>query len=222
VKSTAIILTGVVSLGLAIYCGTQLRAQPQQQYNGQVQQTIATAPVAPPRTKIAVVNLQSVIRQYVKSRDLEVQYKSMYDNYNKDFEGKKARAVQLKSELEKADASVRDQLEQQLRNLQREADDMAEQAKKTLGKLRDEQAVQIYSEIEEAVKAYARSQDIELVLHFNDAIAPADLHNPAVVERKMATVGCMPIYVTPGMDITNMIAAMLNQRLGMAPQGTQR
>jgi Skp family chaperone for outer membrane proteins len=232
VKSTAIVLTGVVSLGLIVYAAAQLRAQTQQQYNGaqynnsqynagQVQQATATAPMAP-RTKIAVVNLQSVIKQYQKWRDFENGYKSLYDQYNTAFEKKKAQGLELKTQAEKADPSQRDDLEQRFKAIEREMQDMGEQAKKQLSRMRDEQAVQIYSEVETAVQAYARANDIEMVMHYNDAIVPADMHNPINIQRKLQTGACMPMYVAPGMDITNTIAQMLNQKLGMAPGAAPR
>jgi hypothetical protein len=64
-----------------------------------------------------------------------------------------------------------------------------------------------------------------MVMHFNDAVASVDLYQPGNVQRKLQTGACMPMYVAPGMDITNTISAMLNQRLGAAPApapGTQR
>src|SRR5262249_3804508 len=89
--------------------------------------------------------------------------------------------------------------------------DMGEEAKKLLSKKRDEQAVIIYKEIEEAVQHYARANDFELVLHFNDAIVPADMYSPMNVQRKLQIGACMPMYHHPQMDITAAVISMLNQ-----------
>jgi hypothetical protein len=56
-----------------------------------------------------------------------------------------------------------------------------------------------------------------MVMHYNDAVVPADLYNSVNIERKLQTGACMPMYLAPGMNITDTISAMLNQRLGPAP-----
>jgi len=218
VKKTVISLTALATLGVTAYLGSQLRAQNQPQAMSQVQQATATAPAAPLRTRIAVVNLQQVIRQYRKWNDFEQSYKNLYGQYNAEFERRKANGVALKSQLEKApDDAAREKIQQQLKDLERQVQDLGETAKKQLGKMRDDQAVQIYQEVEQAVQAYARANDIEMVLHFNDAVAPADLYHAANIERKLQTGACMPMYVAPGMNITDIISRMLNDRLGATP-----
>jgi Skp family chaperone for outer membrane proteins len=215
VKRTVIVLTAAATLGVTAYLGSQLRAQNQQQNQGQVRQATATAPVPPVRTRIAIINLQQVIKQYRKWTDFEQNYKSHYAYYNAEFEKRKTQGVSLKSQLDKAtDDAAKENIQQQLKKLEREVQDLGETAKRDLSKMRDEQAVQIYREVEEAVKYYARANDIEMVLHYNDAIVPADLYNPVNIERKLQTGACMPMYSAPGMNITDTIAMMLNQRLG--------
>ena len=127
--------------------------------------------------------------------------------------------------MEKAtDEPTKEKYGNALKELDRQVQDLGETAKKTLAKMQDEQAVQIYREVEQAVQAYARAYDIEMVLHYNDAMVPADLYRPANVQRKLQTGACMPMYTAPGMNITDMIAQMLNQSLGAAPApgGQQR
>jgi Skp family chaperone for outer membrane proteins len=214
VKRTVIIVTAVATLGATAYLGSQLRAQNQQQNPGQVQQTTATAPAAPLKTRIAIINLQQVIKQYQKWTNFEKNYKEAYQYYNAEFEKTKAQGVNLKSQLDKTtDDAAKEKIQQELKALERHVQDLGEAAKKQLSKMRDEQAVQIYREVEEAVRYYARANDIEMVLHYNDAIVPADLYNSVNVERKLQTGACMPMYYAPGLNITDTIAMMLNQRL---------
>jgi Skp family chaperone for outer membrane proteins len=218
VKKTVICLTALATLGVTAYVGSQLRAQNQPQYAGHLQQTTATAPAPTLRTRIAVVNLQQVIKQYRKWNDFEESYKKAYGYYNAEYERKKALALDYKNQLDKAtDEALRDKLQKQLKDLEREVQDLGETAKKQLSKMRDDAAVQIYREVEQAVDAFARANDIEMVLHFNDAVVAADLYHPANIQRKLQTGACMPMYTAPGMNITDTIALMLNQRLGPAP-----
>jgi Skp family chaperone for outer membrane proteins len=106
-----------------------------------------------------------------------------------------------------------EQIKAELRGIDREVQDLGDAAKKYLTKMQDDMAVQIYREVNEAVTAYARANDIELVMHYNDAITPQDMYNPANVQRKLQFGGCFPMYYTPGMNITDTVIAMLNQHL---------
>jgi Skp family chaperone for outer membrane proteins len=225
VKKKIIGLTVLATLAVTGYVSNQLRAQNQQPYSGRVQQTVATSTPAPLRTRVAVINLQQVIKQYRKWSDFEETYKKAYGAYQADFERKKAQGLELKNQMEKtADEAAKERFQNQLKELDRQVQDLGETAKKYLSKMRDEQAVQIYHEVEQAVEAYARANDIEMVMHFNDAVAQVDLYHPSNIQRKLQTGACMPMYVAPGMNITDTISAMLNQRLGAtaAPAGTQR
>lgn len=215
-KKTAIGLTALATVGFSCYLGSSLHAQNQPPRVSQVQQTVATAPAAPLRTRIAVINLQQVIKQYQKWTNFENSYKSLYSQYNAEFDRKKALGMDLKNQLDKAtDEATKEKITQQIKELERQVQDLGEDAKKKLGKMRDDQAQQIYLEVEQAVQAYARANDIEMVMHFNDAVTQADYYHPLNIQRKLQTGACMPMYLAPGMDITNTIAAMLNQRLGV-------
>jgi Skp family chaperone for outer membrane proteins len=213
VKRTFIAFTVAGTIAVVGYFGSRLYAEPQYQQQ-QVTQTNAVSTAPPVRTKIALINLQSVIKQYEKWQTFEGSLKTEVQKFNKDFEQRKAKALEVKAQFEKTvDEAARDQLQNQLRTLDRELQDFGEGAKKALGKYHDEAAVQIYREVQSAVAAYARANDIELVMQYNDVIAEAELFHPANVARKLQTPSCMPIYVTEGMDITNVIANNLNQRL---------
>jgi Skp family chaperone for outer membrane proteins len=218
VKRTVLILTGIATLGVAAYLGSQSRAQDPaqgQQPNG-VQQTGGVAPAtAPaPRTRIAVVNLVGVLRNYQKWVDFEHQYKGLLADYDKEVSKQKTAALQLKSDIERAtDDATRTQLQQKLKELDRTVQDWSEKYKQDVAKYTDNLTTQVYREIEEAVAAYARSNDIEMVLHYNDAINPTDLSQPYNIQRKLSSAGCMPMYTVPGMDITKYISEMLNSRV---------
>jgi Skp family chaperone for outer membrane proteins len=209
VKRTVIILTGLATLAATAYLGSRLQAQ-----NGQVQQVGATAPAAALRTRIAVVNLMGVVKQYQKWQDFENSYKTALKDATAEFDKLKTEAMRLKAELEKAtDEATRVKIQEQMKALDRQVQDKNEQFKRDLLKWRDDIAVQIYREIDDAVKAYARANDIDMVLHFSDAVTPADMFHPANVERKLQTLACMPMYVAQGMDITAQVTEMLNARL---------
>jgi len=224
VKRTFITLTAVATLGAAAYIGSQLRADPQPP--NQIQQTSATTPAAPPRTRVAMVNLAQVLRSYEKWQTCETSFKKYLDDLRKDFEAKKKPGMQIQETLSKLspeDKEQREKLQQQLRDIQRSLQDYEENAKKEMAKFQDQALVVVYRDIHDAVASYARANDIEMVFHFSDAINATDLYSPANVERKMKSAGCIPLYVTPGMDISDIIVANLNARLHSgAPTGVQQ
>ncbi len=216
-KRTAIILAGVATLGVLAYVGSRLHAQPE---NG-LRQTNATAPVAA-RPKVAVINLAQAIKKYQKWATFEAEYKAYFKRWEKVFEEKKAEGLKVKAELDKLPAGDpgREGYEKKLKELERAMEDLGQQAKKDLSTYQGEQAVHIYKEVEAAVATYARSNDIEIVMQYSDAVAPADLYSPMNIQRKLQIPACMPMYIAGGVDITDVVANMLNTRLGAtAPTG---
>jgi Skp family chaperone for outer membrane proteins len=205
VKRTVILLAGAAALVAAIYVVNQLRAQ-----QGGANQQAAAQPL---RTRVALVNLAQVIKNYDKYKAFEVQWQNEYKDVEKSFDAKKTLLTQYQTAMQdpKTDQPTKDAYEKKMRDLQYEMQTMGEDAKKTLGKKRDDMFVQIYREIEDAVTRCARSYDLELVMHFNDAVGTADKYHPVNITRKMQSSACMPLYVTNGMDITDYITQVLNQ-----------
>jgi Skp family chaperone for outer membrane proteins len=220
VKRTITAAAAVVTVGVLAYVGGHLLAAQQDPQASQsqiqpVNANIPQQPPAPPRTRIAVINLAQVIKSYDKWKTFEESYKLAFSHYNGEFEIRKKRGLELKGELGKIapDDPKAESMKQELRKLDREVQDLGEEAKKYLNKMQDDMAIQIYHEVNEAVEHYARANDIEMVMHFNDGITAQDILNPANVQRKLQNPACMPMYVTPGMNITGSIVEMLNQRL---------
>ena len=210
-KRTAITLSTILAVGLAAYVVSHLQAQ-----NG-IQQVNAAGPAA---SRVAIINLMGVLKQYHKWQAFDENYKNVAKEYEKAFERKRDALVELKKTF---DATVendkRDQLQAQMKQVERETQDLSEQAKKQLGKYREDNAVQIYKEVQAAVERYARAHVIGLVMHYEDALTPAEVYHPMNVMHKLQMQPCIPMYVDSEMDITNQVAAMLNQSLGMQGNG---
>jgi Skp family chaperone for outer membrane proteins len=207
-------LAGIAALAVAAYVGSQLHAQPQYQ-QGNIQQAAATTTGAAGRT-IGVVNLQAIIRKYQKWLDLEKIMKDGFAHYNTQFEQLRQRMIALKGELEKLPEGdpTRETKQGELKGLERQVEDLRETAKRQLGKYQDEQVVQIYREIQEAVTVCARARHIDMVLQYSDPTAPAEMYHPQIVANKMRSPWCMPMYVDPELDLTGTVTEMLNNRVG--------
>lgn len=202
----------LVGLGGLIYVGTQLWAQ-----TGGYAPPAAQAPAAAPQTRIALINLSMVMKNYRKFQAVQAElaskqstFKVAYETYNKDMVAK-----QTEGNNPATTAARRDQLAKDIKDLQRKIQDLDEDAKKALTELQAQRMVQLYKEIEDAVAAHAKPRGIELVLHYGDGIGQ-DKYLPAFLGRRVANGACMPIYNVPGMDITDAVTNLLNQHAAAA------
>lgn len=202
---------GIAGLGLAGLAWAQ-QGQPPVRPAAPVAAGQPNAPT--PRTRVAVVNMAFVIKNYQKfqatQQDSERQLKVMEDQ----LENKKKLLMGMKTETENPQTTPqrREQLEHDMRKVQHEMQEMGDDFKMQFGKRQGEVFVQMYREIQDAVQSYARASDLEMVFHYNDAVTPADMYHPMNIQRKLQGGGCMPMYIAPGMDISERIVSMLNSR----------
>jgi Skp family chaperone for outer membrane proteins len=198
-------LAGFINTGRA-----QQAQQPAYAYSQQPQR-------APLQTRIAVVNIGQVIKNYKKFQAFELELKQQSSVLQREFENKKAQAVSEQKELERQDlaADRREQLERDIKRLQREMQDSYDEAKQRMSKREFDQLVQIYKDIRDAVNAYAVTYNFEMVLQYTDAIGP-DAYMPPNFQQKLTNRACMPIYVDPRLDITREVTEMLNNKVASA------
>jgi Skp family chaperone for outer membrane proteins len=190
----------MVTLGLALYAGSRLLAEPE-------------AGAAAPTMKVRVVNLQYVIKNYKRMESLRKEHTDLFQQYDaqlkkikSDLDGRMQQAQDPKL------AAQKDALEKEVKRLQREMQEKTEDARAALEKKQGEMVVLVYREVEEAVKTYARTANLEMVLHYNDATNEPDHSNPMNVVRKINQGACMPMYLAPGMDISQEIINALNAK----------
>jgi Skp family chaperone for outer membrane proteins len=200
---------GVIALGVAVYVGSRLFAQPP-----------APQASAEPRTRIALLNLGHVVKNYRKFQQFQEELKKAVEPYQlKDKQYRQqieahAKALQdpAKSQAEK------EVLEKNLRTYQRQLEDNANEVKTFVGKKNDDQMVILYREVQEVAQRYAVSHGFELVLHYNDALPNTpDYYTPMNVARKMQAGACVPLYAANGMDISNPLIQTLNNAYGNGP-----
>lgn len=201
-KRTIATLAGIAALGVAAYLSSHLRAQ-----QGNFQ-----APPAP-QTRIALVNLGQVFKNYQKWHNFEEQFKSDQAWYQKQIDGMKTEAQKIQTDMGRnPDPAAKDQMEKQIKDLQRKVQDLVDDGKSRLSKREFDELVLIYREIQDAVTRYAKAQNIELVMHYSDGIG-ADAWAPMFFQKKLTNSACQPLYIAPGMDITGVIAEMLNRNM---------
>jgi Skp family chaperone for outer membrane proteins len=216
VKRTLGILVGAATVALGVlvvgYAWTQ-------QAYGQNQTQPAQRQV-PLQTRIAIVNLAQVIKGYKKYQSFELELKQDSQGIQKEIDTKRTTALNEQKELEKPETGAprREQLERDIKRLQREMQDSVDEAKARIQKKEMDQLLQTYREVQDAVARYARAYALELVLQYSDAVG-TEMYSPQNFSHKLANRACMPIYVDQRMDITGPVTDMLNQSLAStAPQ----
>jgi Skp family chaperone for outer membrane proteins len=206
VKRTVAIVAGVVTLGLALYVGTRLSADPG-----------GAAPAAPPTMRLRLVNLQFVIKNYKRTEVLRAEHTELFKQYD-------AQIKQIKDLIEGRTKQLQDPqfadkkeaLEKEIKRLQREMQDKTEEARMALDKKQGDLIVLVYKEVDEAVKTYAKQANIELIMHYNDAVLESDRNSAANIARKMSAGACMPMFMTPSLDISQDIVNALNAKYPVA------
>jgi Skp family chaperone for outer membrane proteins len=203
VKRTVAIVAGLAAAGVgALYLGSTLSAQ-------------GPAPAqAPAQTRIGVVNTIQILKSYHKFTTFQTELKGIA----KPFEDEDKK---LKENLKKWEdygqqpnlaAADREKAEDAIQKHKREIQDNALRGRKALTKRTDEQLVQLYREIEDAVSRYAASNGFHLVLQYDDAAA--EKYSAPNLQRKMngiASTGCTGLmYSAPGLDLTGAVIANMN------------
>jgi Skp family chaperone for outer membrane proteins len=212
VKRTIGILAGMATLGIGVYLGSQVFAQ---QPGGGNRTTTSSEPL---RTRIAVVNLVQVLKKYSKFQTCDAELKQQISKAKTELDPleKQIRALQAKAQLPETPIAEKENIKRELERLTLQYREKAEDADKAFMKRSGELAVQIYHEVEDAVDLFAKSNAIELVLMYNDALKSQrdEFYSPPYVQQRLKMPNAfMPMYVDPRMDITDAITQMLNRRV---------
>ena len=218
VKHTLACVAGALALfgGYAVWGGWAAAQQP----GNPVRQTSATGPApatpmtasAMPGTRVAVVNINKVLKNYNKAQSLNAAIRSKVQGYAKVINEKKEAIQKAQAELAKPTTTQqqKEEYEKQIVNLQRSLQDLDNEARKSIGKEQGDIAVQIFKEIELVIKAVATSNNFDIVLSYPDATDEAEMYTQENVVRKLATQAAMPLFYKPHVDMTNAVIQTLN------------
>jgi Skp family chaperone for outer membrane proteins len=174
-----------------------------------------------PGTRVAVVNINKVLKNYAKAQALNGQIKNKVTAYAKQINDKKEEIQKLQTELAKPNvlAPQKEQMEKQIVNLQRSLQDIDNDARKVISKEQGDIAVQIFREIEGVIKAVAASNNFDVVLSYPDATEDAEMYTQDNVVRKLAAQAAMPLYYKPHVDMTKAVIDTLNMSYPVAASG---
>ncbi|GIW79910.1 MAG: hypothetical protein KatS3mg105_1717 [Gemmatales bacterium] len=176
-----------------------------------------------PVTRVALINLGQVFKNYKKFQNGQESIRQQQTAFEAEMNRLQSQATAKQNELRNPNTSAqrREQLEKELRDLKREMQDKVDEARKKVGQMQFDLLVKTYKEVQVAVERLARSRNIEMVLHYTDAI-DEDAYLPQFFQRKMANGALQPMYIAPGLDITTDVYTMLNNHyVGRSATNTQ-
>jgi Skp family chaperone for outer membrane proteins len=205
VKRTIYVTAGMLALSLAIVVSAQLRAQTTPATNTQPK-------VAAPTTKVAIMNLTYVVNNYDKFKTFKEEIKQAVEPFQKKDADHKAAGEKLAKEaaLGTTTTARREEIENDLKKLQRQVEDNKNEAQKAVGKKQEQQLFILYSDVWNVVKRVAEVRGYEMVLHYNDTTDQKEMWGAQNIARKMQAGALMPIYHNPALDISKDVLDSLN------------
>jgi Skp family chaperone for outer membrane proteins len=205
VKRKAIVATASVAVvGALIYVGSLW-----------AQSSVPSVPAKPavaPRTKIALLNLTYVISYYHKYQAYKEEMKTIAKPFEDQIKGKQAEGEAMRKEATNpATPQARvEELQKQAKVLQREMEDISNDAKTKLAKKAEGQMVELYKEVLGAAQRYAVSHDFDMVLQYNEPIEKDAYYTAANVERKMGAGALIPMHYSNENEISYDVMNALN------------
>jgi Skp family chaperone for outer membrane proteins len=209
VKRSMVFLAALATLAGATYLTSQMFAQGP-----------GGAGAAPAACKIGLINMAAVLKGYNKFSVYNNEIEKIRLEYEKkDGDLKKTqKAWQDYYVNPKTEAGKKEEAEKNLTQLAA----AIEVNKKEYGNVRarksDEQMVQMWKEVENAIQKFAPPNGFHLVMHYSEPLTDADKYSPPNIQRKLvgpgSSGGVCPLYFASSMDISLDIVNTLN---GMYP-----
>jgi outer membrane protein len=209
VKRSVVILAALATLAGATLLTSHMFAQAQ---GGQ-----------PAGSKTGLINMAAVLKGYNKFSIYNNEIEKLrigWEKSDKDLKTNYQAWQKYKVDNAQDTAKVAE-AEKNLKTLQRAIEDSAKDYNDKRSKKSDEQMVQMWKEIEEAVKRVAPSVGCSMVLHFSDPLSDADKYSAPNIQRKLvgpgSSGGVCPVFIGPGVDISQEVVQMLNTMYPATP-----
>jgi Skp family chaperone for outer membrane proteins len=166
-----------------------------------------------PQTKVAVMNLGYVIKNYKKWETFKSDYKLKLETFDKKLKPLKDQYEELEKEFNKpcVDPDKHEEIKKRMQDIQRALQDQTQDYKKVLTDFEGKSYKTLYNDATKMAERYAKAHGIELVMHFNDGTTEDEVNTTANFGRKLGLETLFPAYVTPGMDISKDVLALLNK-----------
>ena len=182
----------------------------------------ASAPApAMPGTRVAILNINSVLKNYSRAQAKNNEVKTKVQGFAERMTKVREDIAKQQAEMAKATTTqpMREAIEKNVLNLNRQLQDIDAEARKVITEEQKVVAIQIFREIETVVNAVATTNNFDLVLSYPDATTTDELYSQDNVVRKLAAQAAIPLFYKKHIDITDAVVKTLNASYP-APTGT--
>jgi Skp family chaperone for outer membrane proteins len=190
-------MAAALALVAAVYFGSTLGAKPAPQQ-------------APVQTRVAVLNLRLVIKNYEGYKLFFAAMKKKETGYIEALKGKQTEIENLLKQAENLQGEARKANELQVRSIQREIEDTKTKVRTEVQKESRDEMVRIYKLVRDAASQYALANNFQLVFHYEGPSDETETDSPVLVMKHINAGGCVPFYFDPTLDISAHIIKALN------------
>lgn len=185
---------------------------------------VGQLPAQGPKTaesKVALVNIGQVFLKYEKALAYKADIEKVLKPYQEQRTKWQADLVGFQKALQdpKTKAEDRPKFEKALVDYKRALEDLEVKMEKSVGKAPEEQIVNLFKDVNNAVKAYAQANGIAIVLAYGEQLE-GDPFIFGNITRKMQGMdlgSTTPLFFTPGIDISAGVIDVLNRGYRDAP-----
>jgi Skp family chaperone for outer membrane proteins len=169
-------------------------------------------PAAKPTSgRVAVFNVARVMKEYQKWQYYAATMSNKRITEATGLAKMQSDIVNLQEQAKKEPiVSKQEELMRQAVAKKRELEDKERQARKVLDEESQTHLKNLFAEIQMAVKAIVDTNGYDLVMAYPDAITDEERNSPMYFDLKMRPPAAMPFYVSPSVDISNVLVATLN------------
>jgi Skp family chaperone for outer membrane proteins len=202
-KIIACVMTAIAAVGL-IGVGGWLRGQVTAQQVPQQSQSAIS------RTRIALINVNKILKDYRKASYLGQSLMKETEVRGMELKSKQAAIAAMQKELQTAATpEIRDAKERDIRNLQRELEDLDAKHRREMTEKQNQMLTTVYGEIQNVIGILVKTYEVDLVFFYPDAPSDAEKNLPVVLMQKLRPAAAFPIYHR-GLDFTDTVVATLN------------
>ncbi len=169
------------------------------------------APTAKPSGRVGVFNVAKVMRDYKKWQHYAAVMNQKRVVASADLGKLRNDIAELQKKMQAEPIAAKQEEIMKVATVkQREFEDK----EKTYRKALDEESAaylrNLYSEIQQCVKAIVDMNGIDLVMAYPDAISQEEMSSPLYYDLKLRPQAAMPFYVAASADLTDTLIATLN------------
>lgn len=203
IGSVVVLGAAIVGAGLGGYLSAQQPKAP------------ATAPSVLTRTRVALVNMHVVLKQYGKYNAYKTTALSKEKEVTDQLQAKQTRLEKLANEAREKNTTDQRKgaIEAEMRTVRFEMDNIRTEGQKTLLKFSEDELSKIYREVYQVVSEYAAANGIDLVVRYMEDWE--DYNAPAKIVGRMQ-IPIWPMYYDRSLEVTGTIVDLVNKRFGGA------